>query len=435
MASSVIKTGTVAFTAEGRLLQELGLRLVASPEVALVELIKNAFDADSPDCVVHLTPDGDQLVIEDRGQGMTFDDFVKRWMQIATSSKAREELSPRFKRKMTGTKGIGRFAVRYLGDSLSLESTAYDGDRGEHTTLKATFDWPQLDKLADLSNLKIPYELSRASSGSPTGTKLVIQKLRTATDFAQSRNLRTNVLRIVSPLRALDSGHITRKLSGTSQDPGFRVVLSDDDLTEEADLAESVLKNYSARLTISLKGNRLEFTVILSDRAKPKTIRIPVDTVIQRGLFCDIRFFPRRKGIFQDKGIDGRSAWTWVRDNSGVALVDHGFRIKPYGFPDDDWLHLDLDGAHNRRDWRSEIAKEWFPIPVEQQPRPGENPALNLPHNQQLVGAVFVQCARPLRSADEQDLIPAMDREGLLDNQGFAELHEYVCAGIEFLAL
>ena len=39
--------GKVAFQTEGRLLQELGERLVASPEVALVELIKNAYDADS----------------------------------------------------------------------------------------------------------------------------------------------------------------------------------------------------------------------------------------------------------------------------------------------------------------------------------------------------------------------------------------------------
>ena len=90
---------------------------------------------------------------------------------------------------------------------------------------------------------------------------------------------------------------------------------------------------------------------------------------------------------------------------------------------------------HNKRNWRSEIAKEHFKIPVAQQVRPGENPALNLPHNQQLVGAVFVECARPSRDTDEQDLIPAMDREGLLDNQGSAELREYVCAGIEFLAL
>jgi HSP90 family molecular chaperone len=146
MPNSIITSGTVAFNAEGRLLQELGLRLVASPEVALVELIKNAYDADSPDCLVRLSSDETELVVEDHGGGMTYDDFIARWMQVATASKAREKLSSRFKRRMTGAKGIGRFAVRYLGDHLSLESTAYDPRRREQTTLKAQFDWPKLDE-------------------------------------------------------------------------------------------------------------------------------------------------------------------------------------------------------------------------------------------------------------------------------------------------
>jgi hypothetical protein len=50
--------GSIPFQAEGRLLQELGLRLVAKPEVALVELIKNAYDADSVTCTVRLENGG-----------------------------------------------------------------------------------------------------------------------------------------------------------------------------------------------------------------------------------------------------------------------------------------------------------------------------------------------------------------------------------------
>ena len=75
MAETVLDKGTVSFQAEGRLLQELGERLVASPEVALVELIKNAYDADSPSCDVRLEEGGKALVIADTGHGMTFDEF------------------------------------------------------------------------------------------------------------------------------------------------------------------------------------------------------------------------------------------------------------------------------------------------------------------------------------------------------------------------
>jgi len=62
-----LDTGSIPFQAEGRLLQELGLRLVAKPEVALVELIKNAYDADSAMCVVRLEGGGKTLVVADEG--------------------------------------------------------------------------------------------------------------------------------------------------------------------------------------------------------------------------------------------------------------------------------------------------------------------------------------------------------------------------------
>src|ERR1039458_2526207 len=109
-----INSGSVAFQAEGRLLQELGERLVASPEVALVELIKNAYDADSPSCEVRLEEDGAALIVADEGHGMTKDEFVGKWMRIATDSKLQERVSRTYRRRVTGAKGIGRFAVRYL---------------------------------------------------------------------------------------------------------------------------------------------------------------------------------------------------------------------------------------------------------------------------------------------------------------------------------
>src|SRR4051812_37455698 len=101
MSDKLIDEGTIAFQAEGRLLQELGLRLVASPEVALVELIKNSYDADSPSCAVHLEESATLLVVEDKGHGMTFDDFSQKWMRIATSSKLSQEASRKYHRRLT----------------------------------------------------------------------------------------------------------------------------------------------------------------------------------------------------------------------------------------------------------------------------------------------------------------------------------------------
>jgi signal transduction histidine kinase len=434
MPEKVLDKGTIAFQAEGRLLQELGLRLVASPEVALVELIKNAYDADSPLCTVHLQDDDETLVVHDTGHGITLEDFLSKWMRIATSSKLAHEFSPKFHRRLTGAKGIGRFAVRYLGDHLQLDSDAYDKKRDCMARLTALFDWPKLDEVSDLSKVQVDYRLVRLEDDAPSGTTLRITKLRSQTDFVSSRQLRDSVLRMVSPLQGLDWGRFATTLSVTRKDPGFKVVLPGESEAADVDLAKLVLDHYWARLTIHMEGNALQYQVFLSAAKKPRTLSVRVQTTISNGFFADIRYFPRRKGVFSGMGVHGQKAWRWVRDNCGVAVVDHGFRIKPYGFANDDWLTLDIDKAHNERDWRTAIAKKYFPVSSTKRGEPADNPVLYLPYNFQLVGAVFIESKRRSTSDEEKDLVPAMDREGLLANIGAKELQDFVRAGIEFLA-
>src|SRR6202142_316007 len=201
-----LDTGSIPFQAEGRLLQELGLRLVAKPEVALVELIKNAYDADSAMCLVRLEGGGKTLVVADEGHGMTITDFKTKWMRIATSSKLAGEKSPKYHRPLTGAKGIGRFAVRFLGDYLVLDSIAFDETYKCMTKLTARFDWPELDTAEDIGDASVEYSLIRMPEATQPGTTLTITKLREATDFTKEAELRDEVLRIVSPFQALESG-------------------------------------------------------------------------------------------------------------------------------------------------------------------------------------------------------------------------------------
>ncbi len=441
MATKVIATGALPFASQGRLLQELGLRLVASPEIALVELIKNSYDADATNCTVSTSAGSEPtLTISDDGHGMTLDAFRDKWMQIATSSKSLNDATERYRRKLTGAKGIGRFAVRYLGDHLGLQSTAFDKARKQLTTLSATFDWSRFDDAPNLLDVRVPYTLVAAAPGCRPGTTLTISRLRVSEAVARSKPFRTEVLRVVSPLRGLDGSRFRdttgrTNARGSDVDPGFNVTLPGEHTDDPHQLAELVLDRYWGRLIIDLTNDRLTMTVTFPSRRKPKVFSVPTDSPIVKGFYADIRFFPRRKGIFRDTDVDGREAWPWIRDNSGVAIIDHGFRIRPYGFKDDDWLNLDLDGAHNERNWRSVIARNNFPIPEHIRSRPGDNPALNLPHNTQLVGAVFIESNRSPGTIANNDLIPAMDREGLLDNLGMTCLRDYVRAGIEFLAV
>src|SRR2546428_1732485 len=96
----------LTFTVDSALLSELGEKLVETAHIALVELVKNAYDADAtqttvkiipnPDLEPHITKNGSsmkivgrragpELHVIDNGSGMTFHDVQKYWMRIATT--------------------------------------------------------------------------------------------------------------------------------------------------------------------------------------------------------------------------------------------------------------------------------------------------------------------------------------------------------------
>lgn len=434
---------TITFESEGRLLQELGERLVASPDVAIVELVKNAYDADASYCRV--SHDSDTLTVQDDGQGMCLDDFKRKWMKIASGDKEEKQYSCLYQRKLTGAKGIGRFAVRFLGRHLILISISFDESRKEFTKLEAVFDWDLFDANNDLSKIKIPYRLYIEKKNKQTGTSLIINKLKKDLRTAITDKVRTEVLRIVNPISGLDRGHFIKKVILKKIDPGFQVILpsgGNGKEPEKENIAEKVLNNYWAKLTISLtpplhsREKNLVYQIQFGENAKPLIIhRQFYNSRIKKGLFADIRFFPRRAGIFSGKGFSGHAAWEWINENSGVAIVDHGFRIKPYGYSEDDWLQIGKDHQTNKRNWRSPITLEYFPIPDKIRRTESLNPMLYLPANHQLTGAVFVESGHTRRSEEITDLIPSADREGYLKNEAFQDLFDIVRAGIEMLAL
>ena len=270
--------GSVAFEVEARLLQELGERLVASPDVALLELIKNSSDADAPECRVMLgTRFGKPtLTIADDGVGMSESDFRHRWMLIAADSK-RDRLTKRYQRTVTGQKGIGRFAIRYLGAALKLESVSADMSTGERTKVEAIFDWRRLDKKASMKDASVKFSVSKVGRSHPTGTRLIVSRLKADLRDAADKSLLTNVLQIVSPIASFDAGPFLKKRGVTTvvdaldvnqqqaaelptEDPGFKVTfVGFSSISPESggDLAKTVISNAWARLTISLVNKTL----------------------------------------------------------------------------------------------------------------------------------------------------------------------------------
>lgn len=431
---------TLSFSIESRILRELGERLVKQPDVALVELIKNAYDADAPSCAITYEPHG-SLVVSDTGVGMTLDQFKDGWMRIGTSSKEAMRLSERYLRPITGEKGIGRFAVRFLGRHLHLESVAEDPKYGGKTRLEANFDWPKFDRHEDLGRVKVPYTLTQVEDAAATGTTLTITKLRSEVARLDLQKVRTGSIGILTPLRSLfrqlTEGEDVEPEDGDRSDPGFILDIQGDPDEEPEDVAASILDGFVLRAQLRLAGDQLQLKVYRRGVRKPFLKIVDKYENELSSLYADIRFFPRRAGAFRNLPVDGRRAYTWVQENAGIAVFDRNFRVRPYGTPGDDWLELTSDAARNRRDPRSSISAKHFPMSPQVRASTSENWMLRLPQSAQLIGLVQVEGRRSEEIDEESEsegLIASADREGFVENRAFNQLRDLVRGAVEAMA-
>jgi hypothetical protein len=122
----------IPFKVSARAGKLLGRENFSNPEGAIIELVKNSYDADAKNCFVFFDiptkkikdSDGKELIIPikekstlyiiDNGEGMTDKVIKDHWMQIGTGNKEKDYISDD-KRTKTGAKGIGRFALDRLG--------------------------------------------------------------------------------------------------------------------------------------------------------------------------------------------------------------------------------------------------------------------------------------------------------------------------------
>src|SRR5438874_5461506 len=95
------------FTVDTHLFRELGKLLVGRDSTALVELIKNAYDADATEVTVYGEqlddPERGRIIVKDNGTGMTVDQFNDGFLRIASRLKDDgERRSKIYGRRYTG---------------------------------------------------------------------------------------------------------------------------------------------------------------------------------------------------------------------------------------------------------------------------------------------------------------------------------------------
>jgi hypothetical protein len=129
---------------EDYLLRTLG-PIAHSSDVALTELVANAWDAGARTVEIKIPDDfGDLIIVKDDGSGMTPDSFIEKWMTLGYDRVKHQgpmaEFPPErhdWKRPAYGRNGIGRHGMLCFASTYEVESRR-DGTQGTFVVSTST---------------------------------------------------------------------------------------------------------------------------------------------------------------------------------------------------------------------------------------------------------------------------------------------------------
>ncbi len=433
------------FKVDAALLRELGERLIGQPHIALAELLKNSYDADATNCGVEFRDD--EIVVLDDGQGMSEREFHDYWMRIGTTHKTQQRESRRFRRPMTGSKGIGRLSAQFLADEMILESATVE-DPGRY--LYAIVDWSQVQRGQDIETVNVLWEMRDRQSGVPfsqeSGTRIVARKLRTEWDEDEIEDLGREVWVLRSPFRPSTA----RPAGASAQDFAIDIEAPGILKAREAfdKLHDALFANWRAKIRGLLRNGRAGGQAVLtvdfksgypnhSERARTfrETVTLPVSgnlgdaraaPALDRAEFEILIFKTEGR---QPGGVPVTEMREYLRRFGNVSVYDSGFRLPYYG-ASQDWLNVALDQG------RRLVASELLPARLNV-----EGHLLDLPAPGRIFGAVDIDTNREWRAAGRDaeptpgtflQLQPGRDR--LADNAAFKQLRRLVRFSLDFYA-
>ena len=352
-------SGVFKIRPAGRHILTIGRDLIQDPYAAVVELVKNAYDADATEVSLSfekfkntITDNYEiKITISDNGHGMSRSVVTDKWMVPSTDDKQIRKISPNG-RVMQGRKGIGRYAAGILGNDLFLETVAND----EKTSLLV--NWSDFEKAEYLSDVDILIETSKSEE--PTGTTLIMtgdEFFLQEWDDKQFRQLQKELKKLMTPIE-------NTKHSYNSE---FKIYLNISGF-ENLDVQKKEIEPYPL---FNLYDYRIYGRVENDGTGKlvyeMQKVRnsVPENISFSFGhpTFCgavefDIRVFDREKEAIDDlikRGLKDESgnyvgkldARRLLNENNGIGVYRNGFRIRPLGDPDFDWLELNKKRVQN----------------------------------------------------------------------------------------
>lgn len=338
------------FKVNAELKDIVGRDLINSDNIAVIELVKNAYDANSPSCMICFKNENcndvleSSIEIQDFGHGMDFDDITGKWLNIAYSEKKVGKKNKN--RHYAGNKGVGRFSCDRLGKKLYLCSRKADSD--DYVVL--SIDWGDFEgkgqnvEISDVpvDLIKIKADVFEATTGIPPfdqGTYIRIFPLRVQWTRESLLDLRRALERFINPHQAYDADSFKVSLNAASQlIEDQKTIISRRKVNGEIEnvifqelgfrtsYIESSIDSSGNSITTSLyhRGERL-FQLIEKNRfSKLKSIKIAIYFLNQ----YNKAYFAKETGIS-------------AVDYGSIYLFLNGFRVPPFGERGDDWLGMD----------------------------------------------------------------------------------------------
>jgi signal transduction histidine kinase/anti-sigma regulatory factor (Ser/Thr protein kinase) len=348
----------------------IGKDLINNDNIAVLELVKNAYDANSKRTEIifkNLKQNDDakvntysektsKVIIRDWGVGMDIDDIRDKWLNIAYSDK--KEKKEEFGRVLAGAKGVGRFSCDRLGVYLDL----YTRKRGDEI-IHVSISWKDFEvenqKDLQIQQIDVAYEfMSDADFEKKTkyklfkhGTILEISKLRTKWAFLEEGgkstwnlnrllDLRKYLEKLINPNQAFrkdsfeiaivadefldedESADRTDKVNGTIENKIFEKL----DFTTTS--IESAISNTGDSITTTLKDKGRTVLHLVERNSTFSLLKDVKIVVYYLNTYAKI-YFAKQTGI--------RSV-----NFGSIFLFVNGFRVNPLGDEGNDWLGLEL---------------------------------------------------------------------------------------------
>jgi signal transduction histidine kinase len=433
----------VRFTVDTHIFRELGELLVGRDSTALVELIKNSYDADATEVTVYGEGLDSQLtgriVITDNGIGMSRDQFVRGFLRIASRLKEEgDRRSALYRRRYTGAKGVGRLAAQKLARYMTIESFPSPEVHVEDSeSMRASIDWDIIESKETLEEIQGSRAILLTVTGRQrrggSGTVIVLSRLRrgwTAAErerfFWEVETSRPPRVLVDVPVSAVGhqllfkEPHVTdtdRKDRGLTINLGgefesgedyWQPLLEAADWLIEIDAMGSKQVRYAITPTSSTKKQCPEAEQLKTSIPHPEP---------KHGPFFQARILARGgSGPFNT----GQRAW--LGRASGIRVYMEGFRVLPYGEQGDDWLDIDSDYSKRLRTLRflEDVTDE-----SSGDETTDNNAPLTIRRKDRYFGAAFLTQDRAA------SLRMVVNREGFIPDAAFDTLKQIIRIGID----